>query len=104
MVFSKFYINIQKPHFKEISFKGFKVNPDEKVDFFIEDIALIILPIKLFLRPKKKNGQFFRPIQPICLLTESTETKDDIILQKLQTKAWHDTLSVFTIAGIFVSG
>ena len=72
------------------------------VDFFIEDIALIMLPNQFDLRPNKKNGQSFRPIQPICLLTESIETKDDYNLKLLQSEAWNDELIDFTIAGKYV--
>ena len=82
--------------------KGFKVNPDEKVDFFIEDIALITLPIKLILSPEKEKGQYFRPIQPICLLTDSIETKDDKRLETLQSDVWGDELIDFTIAGTLI--
>ena len=72
---------------------------DDTVDFFIEDIAFITLPIELILSPEKEKGQFFRPIQPICLLTDSIETKDDKRLKVLQSKVWGDELIDFTIAG-----
>ena len=56
--------------------------------------------IKLILSPEK--GQSFRPIQPICLLTESIDTKDDTNLEILQLRTWHDHLIDFTIAGIYL--
>ena len=94
-------------NFRETSFKGFRWiadeilgNLDEMVDFFIEDIALIMLPNQFDLRPNKKNGQSFRPIQPICLLTESIDAKDDKHLEILKNKKWHDHLIDFTMAGI----
>ena len=73
---------------------------DETIDFFNEDIALIMLSSKFVLRPNKENGQSFRPIQPICLLTESIDAKDDKYLEILQNKKWHDHLIDFTMAGI----
>ena len=75
---------------------------DETIDFFNEDIALIIISSKFVLRPNKENGQSFRPIQPICLLTESIDTKDDTNLEILQLRTWHDHLIDFTIAGIYL--
>ena len=94
-------------NFRDTSFKDFRWIADETlrtleetVDFFIEDIALIMLPKQFDLRPNKKNGQSFRPIQPICLLTESIDSKDDKYLEILQNKKWHDHLIDFTMAGI----
>ena len=96
-------------NFRDTSFKDFRwiadetLRPlDETIDFFIEDIALITLQSQFILRPNKENGQYFRPIQPICLLTETIETKDDDILKILQSKIWFDALIDFTIAGMFV--
>ena len=94
---------MQKTIFKDISFIDFKVNPDKKIDFFIEDIALITLPIELILNPEKEKGQLFRPIQPICLLTDSIETKDDKRLETLQSNVWGDELIDFTIAGTYLN-
>ena len=92
---------IEKTILKDILIKGYRIrNPDKKIDFFYEDIALITLQIKLILSPEK--GQSFRPIQPICLLTESIETKDDYNLKLLQSEAWNDELIDFTIAGKYV--
>ena len=95
--------------FTDTSFKDYRWIPDETlrtldetVDFFIEDIALITLPNQFVLSPNRKNGQFFRPIRPICLLTESIETNDDTNMEILQIKTWHDHLIDFTIAGIYL--
>ena len=64
---------------------------------------MLTLQIELILSPKKEKGQSFRPIQPICLLTESIEIKDDEILKTkmktLQSKDWSDFEFDFTIAG-----
>ena len=84
--------------FSRLRWDAFYTN--EKVDFFIEDIALITLKNKLVLRPKKKKEQFFRPVQPICLLTETSEAGNDKKLKILQTKAWHDNSFEFIIAGM----
>ena len=60
---------------------------------------MITLPIELILSPEKEKGQLFRPIQPICLLTDSIETKHDKLLVTLQSKVWGDELIDFKIAG-----
>ena len=63
---------------------------------------MITLPIELILSPEKEKGQLFRPIQPICLLTDSIETKDDKRLETLQSDVWGDELIDFTIAGTLI--
>ena len=61
---------------------------------------MITLISKFVLRPKWEKEQFFRPIQPICLLTETVETGNDKMLSILKSESWSDNPIDFTIAGL----
>ena len=53
------------------------------------------------MKPEQEMKLFFRPVQPICLLTETLIGNDEILPILQNKKPWKDNLIDFTIAGLY---